>query len=110
VAKALVAELLKDLDLLPAPVAESTTKLPRASNDAVAPLAEEPRSRPKNGTSRKRKEEQTDKLVSITEMLLNELITWKEMNDEKSSEERQVLELRWRLTRSEEALRFKGTT
>jgi hypothetical protein len=69
---------------------------------------EAPRALPENGTSGKRKAEQTDKVVSIAETLLNELITWKELNDEESSEEREVLELRRRLARSEEALCFKG--
>jgi hypothetical protein len=82
-AEALAAELLKEL--LPTLVAESPAELPRASKDAVAPLAEALHALPENRTSGKRKAEQTDKVVSIAETLLNELITWKEMNDEESS-------------------------
>jgi predicted Fe-S protein YdhL (DUF1289 family) len=47
-------------------------------------------------------------VVTLAETLLNELITWKEMDDKERFEEREVLELRQRLARSEEALRFKG--
>jgi hypothetical protein len=79
------------------------------TTDATTPLVKAPRALPESGTSGTRKAEQNNNVVSITEMLLNELITWKEMNDEESFEERQVLELRRRLTHSEEVLRFKGT-
>jgi chromosome segregation ATPase len=47
--------------------------------------------------------------VTLAETLLNELITWKEMDDKERSEDREILELRRRLASSEEALRFKGT-
>jgi chromosome segregation ATPase len=60
------------------------------------------------GICGKRKEEQTNKLVMIAKTLLNELITWKEMHDEETSKEQAILELRRRLARSEEALRFTG--
>jgi hypothetical protein len=45
----------------------------------------------------------------MAETLLNELITWKEMVDEEWTAEQQVPELRQRLTRCEEQLRYKGT-
>jgi predicted Fe-S protein YdhL (DUF1289 family) len=47
-------------------------------------------------------------VVTLAETLLNELITWKEMDDKERSED-EVLELWRRLARSEEALRSKGT-
>jgi hypothetical protein len=45
---------------------------------------------------------QTDKVVTMVETLLNELITWKEMVDEERTAEQQVPELCQRLVRCEE--------
>jgi hypothetical protein len=107
--QALAVEFMKELDILLAPISQPPAEIPRASDVAAAPLVEESVSRPENGTSGKQQKEQTNKVVSIAETLLNELITWKEMINEGWSEEQQVPELRRRLACSEEALRFKGT-
>jgi hypothetical protein len=52
---------------------------------------------------------QTDKVVTMAETLLNELITWKEMVDEERTAEQQVPELSQRLASYEEQLHYKGT-
>jgi hypothetical protein len=81
-----------------------------ASISATAPIPRESGIPPEVSTWGSRRQAQTDKVVTIAETLINELITWKEMIDEGRTAELQVLELHQQLARCEEQLRYKGTT
>jgi hypothetical protein len=90
-AKTLAAVLQKECGIMPIPSVDA----PRvsASTSAAAPIPRELSTQPEIGTGGSPRQAQTDKVVTIAETLLNELITWKEMIDEGRTAEQQVPEL-----------------
>jgi hypothetical protein len=95
VAEELAAELMKELDILPAPVAEVTAIVPGASaaNSMTASTMEGPGPRPEIGTSGSPHRKQTNKVVLMAENLFCKLITWKEGVDAEQAMERKAPEL-----------------
>jgi chromosome segregation ATPase len=106
-AETLAAVLQKECGITPTPSVDAQQV--STSISAATPGPRESSTQPELVTGGSPWQAQTDKVVTMAETLLNELITWKEMVDEERTAEQQAPQLRQRLARCEKQLGYKGT-
>jgi hypothetical protein len=106
-AESLAAVLQKECGIMPT----SSVDMPQGSgpSSATTPQSRKSGTHSEGITRGDPQPAQTDKVLTMAETLLDELITWKELVDQERTDELQVRELRQRLARAEEQLRYKGT-
>jgi hypothetical protein len=106
-AESLAAILQKECGITPTP----SVDVPQVSvpSSAAAPQPRKSGTQPEGTTGGDSRRAQTGKVLTMAETMLDELITWKDLIDQERTDELHVPQLRQRLARAEEQLRYKGT-